>query len=77
MNSILIYFHCASNVMGNLLRLRYWKTILLSYLFKSLDHYFRHFYNIVITLSVIIQYTVIAETHKNRVFEMYAIIVII
>lgn len=52
------------------------KNILLSYLFKSLDHRFGHFYNIVM-LSVIIQYTIIAKTHKNRVFEMYAIIVII
>lgn len=52
------------------------ENILLSYLFKSLDHRFGHFYNIVIMLSVIIQYTIIAETHKNRVFEMYAIIVI-
>ena len=50
------------------------ENILLSYLFKSLDHRFRHFYNIVIMLSVIIQYTVIAETHKSRVFEMYDII---
>lgn len=48
------------------------ENILFSYLFKSLHHHFRHFYNIVIMLSV--DYTVIAKTHKCRVFEMYDII---